>query len=1268
MARYFLLALLIPTLFVCRGADADRGLSDIWDNGQVTGGSPIFPNWDMVWVGSFDILLWDTNDGPEIINGITVANFGTAGDSDIENIYWIITGDGATCKGTGLQTMTYAGIYNVLDQAAEQLPAWTWQGTAADVSMCSDPGGGTVVTIDLFADISPCPAEGATVKLGFPVNYGGSTTYYGSITDFHTDWDLGTNIPLANTTGQLGFPILYVYKVADKEAAAPADTVSYTVYYGRPGVGNLSSITIIDSLPLYMHYVLGSASPAADSGWAPNSGQRLRWTLPGPIPTVGGSTNQVVFQATIDWGNGEAFEPGSGDLPAPEGERIRNLASAFFEGAACPWGTSPPVTTVVRRFLYWMLGSNDLLFSSSIGFNPDEVIYSIYVKNLSSKKSWYSISIWDTVPPELDVWCADCGLDDPFLGWTMTPTGAAQGSPQVTVSLGRTILDWHLDMAPSKTLELRWKAKVKPSASAGTYAINQVSLLSFGRPKTLDGTGGSVVTKRFTHLAPICLTTTYISYVAYATEYDDNSPGFLIDFFPLNQRTQFQLYGIQYDGTRNFVLQGGVSQSIGCQIGDCVGGFPGNAGCVLGSGGIPGGGISGCGAERIPAVYNPVWTPPIMPFNFIYKVVSNSPVVWQLLTHVVNCNQDRHTYAPSTTITYRGWMHYTWPADYTNGTSFTFINTGMGPYMNHNPDQPTTVHLFKGTYGPFSWNYVRTIELGPEAATGMMLQGPDTYPPTSPDYAPWRMISSDTALLIDIGSYEYHTAGCCCCSGADNHAAFEPTRETGLTVTPVDSNGNPMPANLYGLTNDLGCGAGESVCVVGNVGKVTATYDVWAYTPLNVMGDARIPPLLRNSEGLWRKIGTYTVPPGGDAPGNPVVHAPAPFKFGGTGLHRISLLSGGPIQVNTGSDVFAGWGGGGVIHAANGKTMGSEFWLHAPYGRMPGGGKGCTRATHSVDILVPKANVLVTATEESLKYYKASYTTTGPDQAVKFIALSRPADGSRYNWVFKTDGADAIALYNQCTQTEKGFTAPFLETGVHYEIVAPPVVFVGQKFWLTVVVLGGGNVTEIDYCGTSGFTSSDPLAQIEGLPMGGYTYPWKADPPSFCDNPIGVNDNGVKVFVNVSMGRTGNQTIVVNDTADGSIVGLGAVFVVAADVKLTKHPSSVQASGDIVQFRICWSNYSEATVSGFTITDRMPNGFTYLTDPPQAPADLLCGGTYGNPTGVTVAYSITDNSPGSFSQMSGAIGGPPLPAWLRWTIPEVIPNTTGCVCFKAKVN
>ena len=240
------------------------------------------------------------------------------------------------------------------------------------------------------------------------------------------------------------------------------------------------------------------------------------------------------------------------------------------------------------------------------------------------------------------------------------------------------------------------------------------------------------------------------------------------------------------------------------------------------------------------------------------------------------------------------------------------------------------------------------------------------------------------------------------------------------------------------------------------------------------------------------------------------------------------------------------------------------------------------------------------------------------------------------------------------------FTAPFMETGVHYDIIAPPVVFIGQSFWITVIVVdavGGG--TKTDYCGTSSFTSTDPGAKLEGTPMDAYNFTWS----SLAACNAAPNENGVIVFVNVTMTRLGLQTLVAADTVDGSILGLTTINVVGADIRLEKVPRfTVGASGDIVQFRVCWSNYSSASAFTFVITDAIPMGTTFLPEAGTAAFD--CGNTDG--VGPRVAYSTaTSTSPPAMFTEANPVAAT---RWLRFTLPVSGVQTTGCACYRVTVN
>jgi uncharacterized repeat protein (TIGR01451 family) len=342
--------------------------------------------------------------------------------------------------------------------------------------------------------------------------------------------------------------------------------------------------------------------------------------------------------------------------------------------------------------------------------------------------------------------------------------------------------------------------------------------------------------------------------------------------------------------------------------------------------------------------------------------------------------------------------------------------------------------------------------------------------------------------------------------------------------------------------------------------------------------------------------------------------------------------------------------------------MGTEFWLNQVKGRKPNG-PACPDNIFSVTIFAPKRGMVLTSRSQDGAY--AIYTTNGPDQAVAFLRLT-DIDTSR-NWKYTAAGGKAIALYSDCKFTEKGYTAPFLETGVHYTIVVPPVVYSGQAFWITVIVQETGGMTKDDYCGTTSFTATDPTAKIEGSGMDAYNYLWDSnDAAATCKAAgcIGSCDNGVKVFIQVVFTKLGMQTIVASDTTDGSITGLASVMVVGVDVKLTKEQRfTIAASGDTVQFKICWSNYSSASAFTFVITDAVPVGTTYV---PEVPSAMSCGSTDG--VSLAVAYSTSTTSPptGTYTTASGML--PTGVRWLRWTAPLVGVQTTGCACFRLSVD
>jgi uncharacterized repeat protein (TIGR01451 family) len=434
-----------------------------------------------------------------------------------------------------------------------------------------------------------------------------------------------------------------------------------------------------------------------------------------------------------------------------------------------------------------------------------------------------------------------------------------------------------------------------------------------------------------------------------------------------------------------------------------------------------------------------------------------------------------------------------------------------------------------------------------------------------------------------------------------------------------------------------------------------ATYQIWAYTPLNVSGgNPWIPPLLRSNEGTWELKLTDTAGSGLIVNANtPNVYGGAPFNRGGSNLFKIRVTSGGPIQVLHGTNMWDWWAGGSVFHSAAGVPAGSEFWYHQ------GAGRGGTKATTEQDTLcvqmfTPETGVAMRGV--SGDGFSASYTTNGTDQCISFMKETDMTTGSKRVWRFNvlTAGSAAIALYQQAKVTEKGFTAPFLATGTFYDIIAPQVVFSGQSFWITIIVRSdlGGVVTT--YAGTSSFTSTDPKAQIQLTGMDTYNYTW-----------VPASDGGIHIFMNVSLVKIGRTSIVAADTMDGSITGLASVMVVGVDVKLWKEPKLVvAASGDTVQFKICWSNYSSSSAFTMVMTDAVPMGTTFI--PEAAPTALSCGNTDGLALGVSYSTLAVAIMPGaaSFTSANPVAGT----RWLRWTVPMSGVQTTGCACFRVQVN
>ena len=1119
-----------------------------------------------------------------------------------------------------------------MDASAVSHPAWTWGGS---IPWAADPTGACagVARLSIFADVGSCPTDGATVTLGIGYDEVLDPASPGGL------WDsCGFDVPSYDEAPRLGVTktIRYAFKTADREAAAPGDPVVFTVTYGRPGAA-LTNVVITDTLPVDTHYVPGSGVPAPDALWDPDPGPppRLRWTLPGGAVT-GGPTGQVSFQLTPDWGNGEVFEPGSGDQGAVEGSRIANSATVEFRGSGCgpPTQTSNTTDISVRRYVMWMVADQDLVFAPRMGFADDEITYSIFVANPASK-TWWNVDVWDTVPPQLDVWAPGQGLDDPCSGWTMTPSGCSSGTPGKKLVGASTLLTWNLDMPPGFTLEMRWKARVNPSgALPGQTATNRVSMMALGAPTQVGGSGHARAARRFLHQAQVVLRTTYFSYVGQAGN-SKGCNGLQIQFYPLNKATAFELRKLYTDGA-GFATTGGKSASISIFEGTCAGGFAD-------------GGYGGCAVERAPAQYSWVTSCPNTPNAALYKLTANAPLLW-ILEPNIGGGGDAQTYIPATALGFSGSVLYSYrrslgtsaPGE---GESWVVFNTGIIPDTGaFDPALTTTVHIFKWNALNLVWDYLKSADIDGNSLW-MPFQGTAVA-----DENHYKIISSDCSLNV---CQAYGVFGDPSLAFDNESMGISPVAQTGRLVSTPGTGATfyPLTHHIQTLT-DLG---------VGTVGPAAtkATYAVYRYIPSDPSkAMVGIPVTLCGTSGRWSLLGTRTADPGLAGIDNAhwfgggydtLTNDPLDLAY----AYKVDLLLGGPVSVYCGGNLYLDYSGGVMLHTIDARTAGQEFWLHISTGGKDDG--------YSTMVFCPAAGMAVNATSGTGA--SATYTTDGPDQCIMFMAMTAPGfGGTPLNYKFSllaggTQG-ECMAMYQNAFYREKFFAAPFVNSGVHYDILAPPVAFAGQSFWITVIVVIGTGTTKVDYCGTTTYTSTDPGAKMQGTGMDLFNYTWSSSV-----GPCGGSDNGIKVFVNVIFTRLGLQTLVASDTIDGSINGVAAVMVTGADVKLTKTPRlTVGASGDTVSFRVCWSNYSTASAFTFVITDAVPVGTAFV--PEAGTAAFHCGNTRGLPPQVAYSLAASVTPPAAFTDGNPVAGT----RWLRWTLPSADINTTGCLCYRVTVN
>jgi len=1190
-----------------------------------------FPNWTKAYGGAFQAFdYWvdcgtagcavchpasgDSCGGTALqIAGLTVANFGTAvAVTDITKVYWL---QDCTMAGGGL---TWHTMVNV----APQMWTWAWDGVEANPTLLG--ASPLVGQIKIYVDIAPTPTDGVTVQMGIP--YDPENGYQGGLADrccCTQSWsDLANPIPKT---------IKYVAKFVDKYEAAPGDTLNYTIYYSKPGAGNIQNVQILDTQPPYTHWN-GTASQLPDPGWDPNwtPPPRLRWTVfPASTPVAGGGTSSLTFQMTIDWGNGESFEPGSGDVAGPENYSLWNSAVATFPNIASPTHYSNKTRTTVKRFLFWKLGDRDVIYNNTPS-SVDEITYTIFIKNLSATKTWWDVSIWDTVPLQVNPWALDCGVEDSCVGWTMTPSGCALGGAGKIVAGGQTIITWRLDMPPYMTLNLRWKAKVASFANAGQICVNKVSVLEYGRTNIVDGTGHSITPSNFTHKARVILRTTYVSYVAYNVNGTFGCSGnYFIAMYPMHPSSAFQLFRLSEaactEGTRPSIIT--PAPAYPCNS------WPG-PGCNV-------------GIERRPQLYGydaggaPQMSCAVA-FHY-YKLVSNAPLLWEVLPVIGATDQDSHMYCTTTNLSFRGNTSYTYRRELVGGAPIDGDYFGIA----NSEDQTTTVHLFQWDDINLEWDYQqsRTIDPLSQWMTGGTNTAQDGH---------WRIISSDSDLFVWKG-YTFGT------SDADNYCTMAPEMDGNLVGAKAGDEFWVYAGKVNG-----GATASHSM-LIQNIGTADASFQIMKYLSSEMFDIAGATPAnLGGASGEWAPFTSGTVPFGQSqavAPFNPYYYGKYVTVVGCMDrsdfteiwqLIRVKLVSNGvPVQIKAGQGNPERYGGFSLHgkDASGNPSQTSVEWWHSVSGTL-----SVNNASY-VSFCSAKGMAVQITTEDG---FSATYTTTGPDQPIVHcsIAAETPVAscGTNYKFRLVTPGKTMVANVCGIYFTERGYAAPFLSTGTHYEITAPPVVFVGQNFWITVAVIEQGGGTKVDYVGTTSFSSTDPKALIQSLAMDTYNYVWV------------VGDTGVKIFINVQFNRLGLINLSAQDTLDGSITGMTTVMVVGADVKLEKRKKlSVAASGDTVQFWLCWSNYSSATAYSFTITDAVPNGTTYV---PELASQAICGqnGPFDASVSLAASTSTTTTPPTNFATVNPGSSAGSTSRWLRWTVRDAYVNSTGCVCFKVVVN
>lgn len=231
-------------------------------------------------------------------------------------------------------------------------------------------------------------------------------------------------------------PDLKITKLVDSVLAYAGDTLTYTLEISNDGTAPAREVSVVDIIPDFTEYVVGSATENGTYISATNS---LNWSVASLSPD---ETATLGFKVKID-------------KAAPEDTEITNIGSLIVSDGLI---SDTVKTTVVYRPIEYPELVIEKQVDSSQAYAGDTLTYTITITNID-----------ETV-------AEDIGIQDIIAQYTSYVPGSVTGGGVFDDNAGR--LSWLIEsLTPEEAVDLSFCAKVGNGTAEGTNIENIASIV-----------------------------------------------------------------------------------------------------------------------------------------------------------------------------------------------------------------------------------------------------------------------------------------------------------------------------------------------------------------------------------------------------------------------------------------------------------------------------------------------------------------------------------------------------------------------------------------------------------------------------------------------------------------------------------------------------------------------------------------------------------------------------------------------------------------------